>query len=236
MKSLIIPAVMPERFDDVANHAVIVRRHASLLQIDLMDGKYVPEKTWPFFYVQDYDFQDLQKEDSGLPYWEDINYELDLMVQKPEDQLDQWLSIGASRIVFHYASVADWEPIFAIDHVIRNFTQIGLGVTIHDDLDNVMQMIASGHFDYVQVMGIAHIGYQGEPFDDSCLAVITSIRKEFPELLITIDGGVSIDTVLALQESGVNQFVSGSGVFGGGDAVENIQGFEGMLGLSRSED
>ncbi len=229
MNSPIIPAIMPERFDDIEAYVSMVRNHVPIVQLDLMDGNYVPEKTWPFYYGTDYDLQDLKKEDSSFPFWEDVDYELDLMISRPEEDLDTWLTIGAARVVFHYASVHDWQKIKDIETGFRTFVKIGVAVTIHDTLEDIFELIDNNVVDYVQVMGIAHIGYQGEPFEEKALGIISRLRKRYPDLMITIDGGVSIDTIAPLSQAGTTNFISGSGVYGGGIAEENIKQLESLI-------
>ena len=219
----LIPALMPERFDDIVDGVAVVKNYVRTVQLDLMDGKYVPEKTWPFYHSVDYHLRDLQKEDEGFPFWEEINYELDLMVERPELKLDTWLSLGASRIIFHYASVHDWSLIKDIEDGIRNFVEIGLAVTIHDNLDDIFPLIEEGFVDFVQVMGIARIGFQGEAFDERCLDIIALLKERYPDLIISVDGGVSEHSIPALRDAGVQRFVSGSGVFAHGIPEENIE-------------
>lgn len=214
---------MPQRFEDIEESAGLVKNHVTTIQLDLMDGKYVSEKTWPFFYTTDYDVTALKAQDSSLPYWEDVNYELDLMAERPEENLDTWLGLGASRVIFHYKSIHDWDKIRAIDPVIRDFTQIGCAVTIHDNLDDVENLISENIFDFVQVMGISRVGYMGEPFEEESLTLIEKLHKKYPELTITVDGGVSRETISDLYDAGAIRFVSGSSVFGGGMASENVE-------------
>lgn len=220
---------MPRNFDEIEELVGLVRNSTDIVQLDLMDGKYVPEPTWPFFYGTDRNLVALEAQDSALPYWEDINYELDLMVERPEERLDTWLGIGAARVIFHYASVHDWEKIKAIDHGIRNFIEIGLAITVHDSLEDIYPLINEGVIDFIQVMGIANIGYQGEPFQESSLDIIDSLRSKYPDLVISVDGGVSLDTIVDLADAGVSRFVSGSGVYGGGDIHENIQHMKSII-------
>ncbi|MCI5051205.1 MAG: hypothetical protein MRY57_02770 [Candidatus Pacebacteria bacterium] len=219
----IIPAIMPGQFNEIEDMVGLVRHNVSTVQLDLMDGKYVPEPTWPFMYGTDRDLVALKTEDVSFPLWEEMNYELDLMIERPEENLETWLGIGAARVIFHYASVGDWEKIKDIDYGIRNFIEIGLAVTIHNDMDSIYELIDDNVIDFVQVMGIAHIGYQGEPFEESALTIISDLRERYPELIISVDGGVSLDTIADLYEAGVNRFVSGSGVYGGGNVEENIE-------------
>lgn len=223
MKREIIPACMPERFDDIEISAAPMRNLAKTIQLDLMDGKYVPETTWPFFYEDDYNLRDIKNEDLGLPYWEELNYELDLMVSRPEERLDDWFSLGATRIIFHYASVYDWEKIKNISFDKRDFTKIGLAVTIHDVYTDYKSLISDGVVDFVQVMGIEHIGYMGEPFDEHCLDIIEQLKLDFPELVISVDGGVSLYTLNDLVNAGAERFVSGSAIYKQGMARDNYQ-------------
>ena len=223
MNTEIIPAVMPQSFEDIATYTGLVLHHVPIVQLDLMDGKYVSEKTWPFIYGSDRDLAALKTEDTSLPFWEEVNYELDLMVERPEENLDTWLHIGASQVIFHYASVHNWEAIQNIDHIIRNFIKIGVAVTIHDNLEKIYSLIDEKIVDFVQVMGIAHIGYQGEPFEEQSLEIVSQLKVRYPELIISVDGGVSLDTINDLYDVGVTRFVSGSGVYGSGIAEENIR-------------
>ena len=217
----IVPAIMPEDFADIEAHAGLVRRSVKTVQLDLMDGDYVPEATWPFVGRQE-EVQELISEARSLPFWEDLDYELDLMISKPEDDLDTWLHLGASRVIIHYASVGNWDPIREVPEGIRSFVNLGIAVTIHDDVEAVVHLIKEGTFDFIQVMGIAHVGYQGEPFEEGALDLARTLHERFPDMPISVDGGVSPDTIQALYDAGATRFVSGSHVFGGGVATENV--------------
>ncbi len=225
MQKEIIPAVMPSSIHDIESAAISVRHVAQTIQLDLMDGKYVPESTWPFTTMGNHDLEMAKKGDFELALWEELNYELDLMVAKPEEDLETYISLGASRIIFHFGSVHRWDNIQNLDPVTRSFLEIGVAVTIYDDLDKVFPLIENKVVDFIQVMGIARIGFQGEPFEPKCLALIHRIKEQYPELPISIDGGVSEDTIPLLNEAGVTRFVSGSGVFGYGMADENVEYF-----------
>jgi len=221
MEPEIIPAIMPESYEEIESSVRLVRHSVHTVQLDLMDGVFVPEETWPFLSGSN-DLPLFQKGDLGFPLWNDMNYELDLMVARPEERLEDWLGMGASRIVFHYASVHDWNKIHQIDHIARNFIEIGVAITIHDTLEDIYPLIDEKVVDYVQCMGINEIGYQGEPFEPKILDVIKTLRKKYPELPLSIDGGVSTETIESLYQAGITRFVSGSSVYGSGMPSENI--------------
>ena len=223
MNHEIIPAIMPEKFEDIESWVQTVRHDAQTIQLDIMDGKYVSEKTWPFMYNEDYRLRDMKREDAGFPFWEEINYELDLMVERPEQRLEDWFATGASRIIFHFKSVHDWNKIYDIDPVMRDFVEVFLAVTIHDDFEEVSRVLSLGSFDGIQIMGIEQIGYQGEPCTPMAIEAVHRVKESFPGMVIAVDGGVNRETIQDLQDAGVNHFVAGSAVFAQGIASENIQ-------------
>jgi len=46
----IIPAIMPEDFYHIEDDVKSVVNHAAVVQLDIMDGKFVGAKTWPYFH------------------------------------------------------------------------------------------------------------------------------------------------------------------------------------------
>ena len=71
-------------------------------------------------------------------------------------------------------------------------------------------------------MGIEKIGYQGQPFDERVIDQVKALRKEYPELIISVDGGVSFDTAPRLIEAGANRLVVGSVIFNSLDIRETV--------------
>ncbi len=223
MKTEIIPACMPMNLGDLEERARIAAPHVQTIQIDIMDGVYVPDKTWPFFYLKDFDFEAIKEGELSLPLWESVDYELDLMVTKPEERIDEWLALGPSRIILHFASVVNWDALPGLAERCSGFVELGLAVTIHDDRAQIEEVLKKGYFDFVQVMGIDHIGYSGEPFDERSLDLVDFLHERFKKLPLSLDGGVSEETIPELRDRGVTRFVSGSHIFNFGIPEENIE-------------
>ena len=66
--------------------------------------------------------------------------------------------------------------------------------------------------DCIQLMGIAEIGAQGQPFDESVIEKIQTVKQRFPHKPITIDGSVNADTIVRLKEAGADRFIVGSAI------------------------
>lgn len=223
----IIPAIMPQGLDDLNEKVGAIRGHAKVVQLDIMDGKFVQAKTWPYFHSNDRFFQALQNEEAGLPYWEDVDYEIDLMVEHPDQHIDQWLALGPKRIVLHIESLLHPEESLKKLSEIRSIVEIGL--SFDDDyevsnLDNYLELV-----DFVQVMGIDEIGVQGGPFEPRVLYNITYIREKFPDMPISVDGAVNPDTIQKLRDAGATRFVAGSAIYGSGVPSENIHRLKSLL-------
>ena len=100
----IIPAILPEDLDELRDRMAQVSGVAPLVQIDVCDGKFVTSKTWPYIKGGMDEFAKIIAEDEGFPFWESLDFEVDLMVRHPEEVVYDWIKAGAKRIVFHIES------------------------------------------------------------------------------------------------------------------------------------
>ncbi len=106
----IIPAIMPKSYEDLAEKMGLFAGVVPLVQLDIMDGKFVPARTWPY-YPGEQHFTQIIAEDEGMPEWEFVDFEADLMVENPEEVISNWVSAGARRIIVHVESMTDFETI-----------------------------------------------------------------------------------------------------------------------------
>lgn len=228
----IIPAIMPDSFEDLAAKAARVKGLVPIAQIDIMDGIYVGSKSWPYTEggtKREQHFVAMSAQDEGLPYWDELDYEIDLMIAEPEKHIEEWFPLGASRLIFHIESIKDRDGFFAhalFDRAAREIggdlaIAVGLAIDTATPLSEIEPYIEK--VDFVQCMGIAKIGYQKQPFDERVLTHIERLRASYPELIISVDGGVNETTAPILARSGANRLVSGSAIFGASDVKAAIR-------------
>jgi len=218
----IIPAILPKDFAELEDKVSLIKGFTKNVQVDICDGQFVPNATWPYRKTDD-SFQKIIKEEEGLPGWESLNYEFDLMVNRPEDVVDEWVSAGALRIIIHAESKGD---IAAALVKLEGRVEVGLALNIETPLDIVE--LHQNRLQFVQCMGIDHIGFQGQSFDDKVLEKIREVKAKFPDLLISVDGGVSLETAPKLIEAGANRLVVGSAIFNAENPLDAIQAFKRM--------
>lgn len=218
----IIPAIMPTSYEDLLEKATFVRGIVPLSQIDVMDGKFVKSKSWPYRQsgvANEEHFLAMQTQDEMLPLFDEMDYEIDLMIDEPERHIDEWLPLGASRLIFHIEAIKNMELFWAHDiwkEGARDIggqkvIEIGLAITPGTPLSAIEPYL--DRIDLVQCMGIAEVGYQGQPFDDRVLEMINTLRVSRPNLPISVDGGVSTETAGELFAAGATRLVSGSAIF-----------------------
>ncbi|MEK7581989.1 MAG: hypothetical protein AAB488_01510 [Patescibacteria group bacterium] len=214
----IIPAIMPKTIVDISAKVSLVKKLVSYVQIDVMDGIFVPNKSWPYSAWSE--FQELVKKNTGLPFWQDINYEFDLMVKNSPQILNEIILLGAQRIIFHIESSKKEELKNLIDKAKEAEVEVGISLNNDTPLETILPFVDK--IDFVQLMGIARIGFQGEPFDERVIERIKKLKKDYQNLAISIDGGVNFETAPFLVGAGADRLVSGSAIFESGDIVDAI--------------
>lgn len=232
----IIPAILPKKFAELEEGLSRVRDIVRAVQIDVCDGIFTASKTWPYGKDGDGEFKKILSGDIGLPFWEDFDYEIDLMVSNPTDVMEDWITAGASRVVIHEASVKDKDQLAHLISTTKaeGRVSIGLAITSETDLDSLDHYISD--LDFVQCMGTVRVGFQGEPFDQRILSTISRLRERYPELILSVDGAVSLDTAPYLISLGVTRLVTGSTLFKSHDIVETIELLKGGIDFDHDEE
>ncbi len=199
---VIIPAIIPQSLEDLRRHLKKVTPFAKEVQIDIVDGIFVPFTSWP--YVP-------KTTIAGLgAYTKDFIIEIDLMVREPEQVVESYLTQGVQKVVIHLESTERIQEIIAL----KSKYNFALGVSTPNGTPIEILEPLIPHVDYVQCMGIKDIGTQGQPFDTRVLERATTIHAKYPDILISVDGAVTKDTISHLYTAGVRRMVAGSAIFG----------------------
>lgn len=227
----IVPAIMPKSFNDLSTKMRQVKGFVSFIQIDVMDGIFVSPRTWPYGTDQDGEFESIVSGSEDMPFINELEFEVDLMVIGQEEEVERWIRAGAHRVIGHIEAMESPESFIK---AVRDASvpadspmsvEVGLAFGIETPLAALEPLVFD--LDFVQVMGIANIGYQGEEFDERAIERVSSLRSRYPELVITVDGGVDEDSALLLRRAGANRLVSGSAIFGAEDKKDAVRRLSG---------
>lgn len=218
---------MPQSFGDLEEKMSEVNGLIPVIQIDVMDGVFVQNKSWPYV-GDDGEFGGITSGERDFPFESTLDFEVDLMVSEPASVIESWIMAGAKRFVLHKESTKDFQKLLRVMKTYTtsddNFlikTEIGMAVNISTPVEEIFPFVEQ--IDFVQFMGISRIGFQGEQFNDEVLGKIRTLRDAYPDMIISVDGGVNINTAQDLADAGVNRLVVGSAIFKSGDASEAIK-------------
>ncbi len=223
----IIPAILPKDFFDLKDHLDRVHGVVKYVQIDICNSTYTPSKTWPFTHTPDIYFDKMTTQEEGMPYWEDIDFELDLMIKNPEEQYQKFLQLGPAKIIFHFETLSD--PLSFIQKVKSENSFVEVGIAFSNNTRAIEHKDVIEVADFVQCMGIENIGFQGQEFDERVLDQVEEIRQEFPDKIISVDGSVNEETISELSDVGVNHFVVGSAFFKTENLISTLEEFEDLV-------
>lgn len=223
----IIPAILPKNFKDLEEKLEMVKDTVSSVQIDVLDGKFVGQASWPYD-KHDNNFESIINEERGMPFWEDFDFEIDMMVRDPLSLVSEWVRAGASRIVFHVDTLDYERDALLLDQLkSEGLVQIGFAIDPDqepDSLNNYFQFA-----DFIQVMGISNIGSQGNPFDSGCIEQITWIKKNVPNMIVSVDGGINADTLPFVLDAGADRVIVGSFIFKNVNPREAVEELKSLI-------
>jgi pentose-5-phosphate-3-epimerase len=225
--SLVVPAVLPSSERDLEEKLALFASlpQVNRVQIDVVDGKFAAPASWPYTAPQA--LEDKIKRGEMLPATERISYEVDLMCLHAEQAVEAWLTLGATRLTFHAESLRNVsQGIASVREQYGSFIALGLALSVESDLALLEQSLAQ--IDYVQFMGIARIGRQGQPFDKRVLKKVRLFHKRHPAIPLQVDGGVSLAHAPELVALGVSHLIVGSGIVRATDPAATLRAFEAL--------
>ena len=225
----IIPAILEKDFKEIKHKLGILRGLVKTVQLDIEDGVFVSNRTWPFASggIKDPDFKKIINEEEGMPNFQDFDFEIDLMVSDAVENFDLYAKLGAKKIIFHIEAVEAVEEfrdfLEGLDLYVRDDIKIGVAINPSTNIEQIFPVIP--HTDFVQVMGIAEIGFQHGNFDERTTSHVRALREKFSDLVISVDGGVNLDTAPLLIAAGAERLVIGSAIWKSDDIIKTIKKF-----------
>lgn len=231
--SIVIPAVLPSSRAELLS---ALDRFASIpsvdtVQIDVVDGRFAAPASWP--YNSPTELESYARSGRFLPHLDRISYEIDLMCLDAEAAAAHWLALGAFRLTFHAESVPDLRRLlesvrsrYAGAVSVEPLVSLGLALNLGSDLALIEPF--RDQISYVQIMGIAKIGRQGQPFDERALEKVRILRERLPNLSIQVDGGVSLERARELLALGVSRLVVGSAILRAENPAKAVAAFEAL--------
>lgn len=217
----VIPAIIPKNIQEVEEKIRLVEPYVTWVQLDIMDGVFVPNATWN--NPAELDAQDYS-----------VFLEAHLMVTDPANQIDGWIAAGIKRVIVHIEAVEAekshtkndplrHQVVDMSEKVHKAGTEFALAVNPETPLSVVEEFLE--HCDMVLVMAVTP-GFGGQKFREEVLQKIRDLREKNKRIKIEIDGGINPETARKCAEAGADILVAGSYIFNSanvGEAIERLR-------------
>ncbi|MCK5710997.1 MAG: ribulose-phosphate 3-epimerase [Deltaproteobacteria bacterium] len=209
---IIEPSILSADFTKLGE-AVIEAQNAgvSAIQIDVMDGRFVPNINFGPGVV------------AAIRPITNMMLDVHLMIVEPQIYIEDFVKAGADRIIVHQ------ETCPHLHRTLQSIREHGIksGVTLNpatppDMIEDVLELS-----DYVQVMGV-NPGFGGQKFIYSQLNKISALKSMLQDrgldVPIGVDGGVGVETAPLIVEAGATVLIAGSSVYNSkGSVKENVE-------------
>ena len=194
-KVKIIPAILAKNKKGFNQQWRKVAPFFSYVQLDIMDGKFVKNKS----SVKPSAIKTITKKHT---------LEIHLMVKDVAGYISLWQKLdNVKKIIWHYEAEPDPEAILCLnDYLKKKRIKTGLCINPPTPLNKITDI--TKYFDTIQIMGISP-GAQGRSFMPANLAKIKRLRKKYPQLNIAVDGGINDKNYRAVKKAGANILVFG---------------------------
>lgn len=188
---------------------------ADYVHIDVMDGIFVPNISMGIPVVR------------SLRACSDMFFDVHLMIEEPIRYIKRFAEAGASGITIHVEACKDVDA--ALDEITCLGVQPAICISPDTPYEDIIPYLPKVKM--VLVMSV-YPGYGGQKLIDSTLTKAAALRRYADdnniELDIEMDGGIKIDNLDTVLNSGVNVIVAGTGVFKG-DLYKNVDSFYGKF-------
>ena len=217
---MIAPSIIAGDMSNLENEVKkCVEGRADYIHLDVMDGNFVPNRTFDHNKIRDL------RPITAIPF------DAHLMINEPVKHVRDYVDAGCDIITVH-AEVCD-ESSFGEIHDILKQNQVGVGLAINPDteLPQWSNKFVSD-LDQLIVMSVVP-GKSGQKFIETTHEKTQNLVKILQENnfsgYIEADGGVGLDNVGQCFLDGARAFVGGSAIIGQKDVRGIIREFRNTI-------
>ena len=204
-------------YEETIKYAKFMQGKADFLHCDVMDGKFVENRTYDYSIVNNINQNSL------------ILLDVHLMCQEPKPIIDSYIKAGANIITVHYEAFKNKEDLVeCINKIKKEKLLVGLALNPSTLVKDVK--IFAHDVDVFLVMSVEP-GQSGQKFMPIALDKVKKLdqlrRENNYHYKIEVDGGINPSIAKELVENGADMLVSGNFIYKATDKLKAINELRG---------
>ncbi len=195
-KKIIAPSILSADFSRLMEEISDVDTGGSdWIHVDVMDGHFVPNLTIGPPVIR------WIKKTTKLPL------DVHLMIDEPIKTIKEYRNAGADYITVHVEACQNVEK--TLSEIKALGAKVGISLRPKTDVKKLEPFLKA--VDLILVMTVEP-GFGGQEFMPEMIKKVEYLRPRFSGL-ISVDGGINLETALLATKAGANVFVAGSAIF-----------------------
>lgn len=198
---IIIPAINETSFSEIEKKIKTAAAFgAEIVHLDVSDSKFTTTPIWNNFF----ELRDFIIANKNLK----MQYEVHLMISDPDEAIENWIGVGAKRIIVHVEASKD---VPAMKKKCEHFdAELLLAANPDTPSDKLLEQ--KDCVDGFLVLAVRP-GKAGQIFRETQLEKIRLLRQGSPKTKIEVDGGVKLENAAVIKEAGADLAASASTIW-----------------------
>lgn len=193
----VIPAINVQNAEEAKKQIETAAKFSEWIHLDIVDGIFSPNTTWGSpdeFSLLTFNLKLTTK------------VELHLMVSNPEAVIDSWLRTGKiQRVIIHLEAMTD--SVYILEKCRKYGVEPMLAINPGTDVERLLAH--KDDFKFFQILAV-NPGWAGQKFEPKIIDKVRFLRKNVPDAIIEVDGGINAETAKLVKEAGADIVVSAS--------------------------